>query len=1092
MSRYLFQFDLDDDLDSSLDRALLSVPHTMKRQTLALAASSEAATPRLTRGRASLDSEHGVPLLNRSGLSALLQKLHRHNRARLVLGWFRSVWDRISRRRIAISDRGPVRDRVVSRASSGYASNAVSNAKYNPVTFVPLILYEQFKFFFNLYFLVVALSQAVPVLRIGYLLLYVVPLAFVLTVTMAKEAGDDLARRRRDRDQNRERYEVLAAGLMLEPRMVPSQQLAVGDFVRVHKGRRIPADLVLLQTSEPSGETFIKTDQLDGETDWKLRIAPQVTQQAALVDELLEQVEAVVPPPAKLIHSFSGKLNYGNFSVPLGIDQTMWANTVLALGLAVGVVVYTGPDTRQAMNTTRLGVKTGLLELEINQVSKALCATVFVLLVGLVLARGFPLAAGWYVDIVKFLILFLTIIPVLLRVNLDLAKLVYAGQIERDDDIPDTVVRTLTIPEDLGRIEYLLSDKTGTLTQNDMELKKLHLGTVLYAGDTLDMVGDYVAASHERKRDLGARVADLVTTLALCHNVTPSYDDDDHDGLVLYQAALPDEIALVEFAARAGLQLVRRDRHLITLLHTASGRRLVYDVLHNFPFNLDTKRMGMVVRDPENTVWFLQKGADTVMLRIVAANDWLDEETGNMAREGLRTLVVGRKRVAAYQEFDSRYREASLAMIARDDAVQKVVAKYLEHDLELLGLTGVEDKLQPAVKQSIELLRQAGINIWMLTGDKVETARCVLILARLISRGQYVHQVTRLLELTPPEAALTHLDTLRANNQAALLIDGELLGHYMAHFRDEFFAAVKPLPAVVCCRCSPQQKADVAVMIRHLTGKRVCCIGDGGNDVLMIQCADVGVGIVGKEGRQALLAADFSVHQFSYLLKLLLWHGRNSYKRLAKLGQFIIHRGLLISVAQAVFSITLGFEALALYQGWLMVGYATCYTMAPVFSLTLDTDIDEHLTRLYPELYRELTLGKSLSVRTFFMWVLISLYQGLVIQLMAQYFQGYDEKSFKTMVALSYSLLIVNELVMVGLSINRWTRVMVATVVVTLAIYVGLVPFLGDYFDLGYMALVAFVWQTAVILAIALLPVWLGRFIDRKIRPPSYAKVQQE
>ena len=147
--------------------------------------------------------------------------------------------------------------------------------------------------------------------------------------------------------------------------------------------------------------------------------------------------------------------------------------------------------------------------------------------------------------------------------------------------------------------------------------------------------------------------------------------------------------------------------------------------------------------------------------------------------------------------------------------------------------------------------------------------------------------------------------------------------------------------------------------------KRVCCIGDGGNDVSMIQCADVGVGIVGKEGKQASLAADFSIDQFCYLSKLLLWHGRNSYKRSAKLGQFVIHRGLLISVAQAVYSISSKFEPLALYQGWLMVGYSTIYTMAPVFSLTLDCDIDEHLTKLYPELYKELTLGKSLSYKTF-------------------------------------------------------------------------------------------------------------------------------
>lgn len=197
-------------------------------------------------------------------------------------------------------------------------------------------------------------------------------------------------------------------------------------------------------------------------------------------------------------------------------------------------------------------------------------------------------------------------------------------------------------------------------------------------------------------------------------------------------------------------------------------------------------------------------------------------------------------------------------------------------------------------------------------------------------------------------------------------------------FKNEFIEIATKLSAVIACRCSPTQKADVARLIRSHTKKRVCCIGDGGNDVSMIQAADVGefffgrtmswrkvltmhigVGIVGKEGKQASLAADFSVTQFSYLTKLLMWHGRNSYRRSAKLAQFVIHRGLIISVIQAVFSAIFYFAPIALYQGWLMVGYATIYTMAPVFSLVLDRDVNEDLALLYPELYKELTKVRS-------------------------------------------------------------------------------------------------------------------------------------
>lgn len=997
-----------------------------------------------------------------------------------------SLGDQLTEREIH-PDTTPIYDKYK------YPSNEVSNAKYNAVTFVPTLLYEQFKFFYNLYFLVVALSQAVPALRIGYLSSYIVPLAFVLTVTMLKEAMDDIQRRRRDKESNNELYEVLG-----KRALVPSKDLKVGDIVRLNKGDRVPADLILLQSSEPSGESFIKTDQLDGETDWKLRIACPLTQNVT-EEDLLNKISLTASAPEKSIHKFLGKLTYkGTSSSPLSVDNTLWANTVVAsTGHCIACVAYTGKDTRQAMNTTSPTVKTGLLELEINSISKILCACVFILSVALVVFAGFN-NADWYVDIMRYLILFSTIIPVSLRVNLDLAKSVYAYQIEHDKTIPETIVRTSTIPEDLGRIEYLLSDKTGTLTQNDMQLKKIHLGTVSYGVETMDIVTDYVkdlletggknfATAGASRKNIGARVRDMIVTLAICHNVTPTFEDDE----ITYQAASPDEIAIVKFTESVGLSLFKRDRHSITLLHTASGTTLPFDILQVFPFNSDSKRMGIIVHDQKSDeYWFYQKGADTVMAKIVESNDWLEEETGNMAREGLRTLVIGRKKLTkkTYEQFKDDYSKASLAMLNRDQEMNKVVSKYLEHDLELLGLTGVEDKLQKDVKSSIELLRNAGIKIWMLTGDKVETARCVSISAKLIARGQYVHTITK---VTKPEGALNQLEYLKVNRNACLLIDGESLGTFLHYYRQEFFDVAIFLPTVVACRCTPQQKADVALIIRELTGKRVCCIGDGGNDVSMIQSADVGVGIVGKEGKQASLAADFSITQFCHLTELLLWHGRNSYKRSAKLAQFVMHRGLIIAVCQAVFSICSKFEPIALYQGWLMVGYATCYTMAPVFSLTLDHDIEESLTKIYPELYKDLTEGKSLSYKTFFVWCALSLYQGCIIQGFSQSFTGVEEIYFLKMVAISFTALIFNELVMVALEVYTWNKIMAMTEVATLLLYVGSIPFLGEYFDLEYVKTLRFFGEVLFTMLISVFPVWAAKAIYRGLHPPSYAKVQE-
>lgn len=241
---------------------------------------------------------------------------------------------------------------------------------------------------------------------------------------------------------------------------------------------------------------------------------------------------------------------------------------------------------------------------------------------------------------------------------------------------------------------------------------------------------------------MSSRVHDVVLSLALCHNVTPVANDD---GTVTYQASSPDEVAIVQWTASVGLTLTFRDRTRIEL-QTPAGERINFEVLELFPFTSDSKRMGIVVRDSQSgELTFLQKGADVVMAKIVQRNDWLEEETSNMAREGLRTLVMARRKLSdqAYTEFKEQYHQASIKLEGRNEAMNAVVAQYLEHDLELLGLTGVEDKLQDGVRSTLELLRNAGVKIWMLTGDKVETATCIAISTKLVARNQYIHQIAK-------------------------------------------------------------------------------------------------------------------------------------------------------------------------------------------------------------------------------------------------------------------------------------------------------------------------------------------------------------
>lgn len=595
---------------------------------------------------------------------------------------------------------------------------------------------------------------------------------FVLTVTIFREAVDDFRRHKRDREVNSQRYTRLCANQ--PPEKVPSSKLKVGDIIIVEKDERVPADLVLLRTSDKSGAVFVRTDQLDGETDWKLRLAVPATQKLTSDAELFNICATVyIEKPQKDIHSFIGTFakQVGSEEESLDVENTLWANTVVAAGTATGLVVYTGCETRSVMNNSKPRSKVGLLDMEINGLTKVLFCAVIGLALAMMCLKGFN--GPWYRYMFRFVLLFSYIIPISLRVNLDMGKAFYSYQIQNDPEISGTVVRSTTIPEELGRISYLLTDKTGTLTQNEMVFKKIHLGTVAYGSDSFDEVASTIQSlsanihnvdvspvkpasvftASRMRRPEGWRVWEAVKALALCHNVTPVYDTDNnintsqteskkHQGTptksvisideseakegddgVTYQASSPDEIALVTWTEQIGLALIARDLNLITLQmrpqyqtdslkrraetrnkkkdeaeqvenasistavtalssvdstkselpspsgastssHDSSTESLTssaesgtmrYYILQMFPFTSESKRMGIIVKDAKTgEITFYMKGADVVMAGIVQYNDWLNEESGNMAREGLRTLVVAKKVLSddQYNDFE--------------------------------------------------------------------------------------------------------------------------------------------------------------------------------------------------------------------------------------------------------------------------------------------------------------------------------------------------------------------------------------------------------------------------------------------------------
>ncbi|KAK0427670.1 hypothetical protein QR680_010355 [Steinernema hermaphroditum] len=974
-------------------------------------------------------------------------------------------------------------------STNHFPKNVVCNQKYTILSFLPIVLFQQFKFFLNLYFLLMACSQFIPAIQIGAPITYWGPLIFVLTITIFREGIDDTVRYIRDKEVNSEQYERLKDGGGTE--MISSANIRVGDLIIIQKDKRVPADVVLLRTTEKSGACFIRTDQLDGETDWKLKIAVPFTQSLPNDDAVMTlNCEVYAEKPQKDIHAFVGTYKVMENEMvqdgSLNVENVLWANTVLASGRAIGLVVYTGRETRAVMNTTVPESKVGLLDLEVNNLTKILFLFVVVLAAVMVVMKGLdPL---WYRYLMRFILLFSYIIPISLRVNLDMAKLFFAWQIGRDKEIRETVVRSSTIPEELGRISFLLSDKTGTLTKNEMHFKKIHLGTVAFSSDSFADVSRHVESAYTgklAKNSFSMKLQTAVEAIALCHNVTPI---NEADGSVSYQAASPDEVALVQWTEHVGVKLSQRDLASMEL-QLLDGTRKTFQILHLFPFTSESKRMGIIVRDETNDeVSLLMKGADTVMATMVQYNDWLEEECSNMAREGLRTLVVAKRVLTPEQlaDFEKQYHQAKMTVSDRTEHMAAVVRR-LETDLQLLCLTGVEDRLQDQVTTSLELLRNAGIKVWMLTGDKLETAICIAKSSGLFSKTDNIHVFGQVKTRTE---AHNELNNLRRKSDVALVMSGSALSVCLQYYEAEVAELVCSCVAVVCCRCSPEQKAQIVNLLKkYRKPLRVAAVGDGGNDVSMIQAAHAGIGIDANEGKQASLAADFSITQFSHVCRLLLVHGRFCYKRSCALSQFVMHRGLIISVMQAIFSCVFYFASISLYQGILMVAYSTAYTMLPVFSLVVDQDVTPRNALTYPELYKELVKGRSLSYKTFCIWVLISLYQGSVIMYGALIVFDSD---FIHVVSISFTALIVTELIMVALTVHTWHWAMLVAQGLSLGLYAASLLILDNFFDRAFVMSWNFLAKTSMITAISCIPLYAVKFLRRRFSPPSYHKVNRE
>ncbi|XP_053538016.1 phospholipid-transporting ATPase IA isoform X2 [Ictalurus punctatus] len=907
-----------------------------------------------------------------------------------------------------------------------FCCNRVSTAKYNVLTFLPRFLYSQFRRAANSFFLFIALLQQIPDVSPTGRWTTLVPLLFILVVAAVKEVIEDLKRHKADSVVNKKETQVLRNGAW---EIVHWEKVAVGEVVRAFNGDHLPADLIILSSSEPQAMCYIETSNLDGETNLKIRQGLQVTSEIKDIDSLMRLSGRMeCESPNRHLYEFVGNIRLdGHSTVPLGPDQILLRGAQLRNTQWVhGIVVYTGHDTKLMQNSTRPPLKLSNVEritnFQILVLFGCLLAISLVCSIGQTIWKYQYGNDAWYMDLnyggaanfglnfLTFIILFNNLIPISLLVTLEVIKFIQAYFINWDTDMlyevnnTPAMARTSNLNEELGQVKYIFSDKTGTLTCNVMQFKKCTIAGVAYGHRSEMEDGSFAEeewhSSHsmeeagfndpsllenlQSSHPTAAVIMEFMTMMAICHTAVPERNDDT----ITYQAASPDEGALVRAARNLGFVFSARTPDSVII--EALGQEEKYELLHVLEFTSTRKRMSVIMRTPSGKIRLYCKGADTVIYdRLADSSRYKDitlKHLEQFATEGLRTLcfAVADISQSLYQQWQEVHHRACTSLQNRALKMEESY-ELIEKNLQLLGATAIEDKLQDHVPETIETLMKADIKIWILTGDKQETAINIGHSCKLLTKNMgllVINEET----LDGTRETLSHHcsmlgEALHKENDCALIIDGKTLKYALTFgVRQYFLDLALSCKAVICCRVSPLQKSEVVEMVKKQVKVITLAIGDGANDVGMIQTAHVGVGISGNEGLQAANSSDYSIAQFKYLKNLLLVHGAWNYNRVAKCILYCFYKNIVLYIIEIWFAFVNGFSGQILFERWCIGLYNVIFTALPPLTLGIfERSCRKENMLKYPELYKTSQNAQGFNTKVFWVHCLNGLFHSVIL-----------------------------------------------------------------------------------------------------------------
>ncbi|EYB97077.1 hypothetical protein Y032_0143g2374 [Ancylostoma ceylanicum] len=625
-----------------------------------------------------------------------------------------------------------------------------------------------------------------------------------------------------------------------------------------------------------------------------------------------------------------------------------------------GIVLYTGADTKLIKNSIKRVIKSSLLSSLTNSVMLTQFGLVMLLCIGHATLGRLTQPVAFLVSqftnhyddslmsiFLQCLVLFSGFIPISLYVTLEMVQIVQGMFIHTDEKMVDENgrgpdVKMFSLNSELGNVKYVMSDKTGTLTQNCMRFRMCSVGGVKYANRKTRRDKEFSPRkliNHMTNGEMNnaEQIKEFLTACALCHTASPEKSSNANER-PFYHATSPDELALLDMAANAGFVFSKRVPGKCIL--NVMGRKLEYDLVAVLEFDSIRKRMSVIVREPSGKYKLYIKGADQKIferLQTVSQKE-MKRTAGHLqqfAIGGYRTLCFAVRTIdndtfaAWYKVYIATINDTS----SRKDKLAELAEK-IEKDLTLIGVSAIEDRLQKDVPETVARLLSADIRVWVLTGDKLETAvnignscRLLSVRAPMMVLSSNTEKETKM-QLRKYLQMLGKKGLARRDQHISLIVDATCLDYILVNERerDNFLRLALCCSAVICCRCTPIQKAAITRLVKANVSGAVLAIGDGANDVAMLQEADVGVGISGQEGMQAALASDYTITQFHHLDRLLFVHGTLSLFRTSKCILFSLYKNILETIVLSSFTWYNGQSVQTIADEWTVLYYNMFFT----------------------------------------------------------------------------------------------------------------------------------------------------------------------